>query len=381
MRKLILLTFLLVLMGTAQAADFSPSVVIDRIANSIVRVQTKRVRPDNSELITSSSGSGFIVSSDDTETIVVTAKHVVDDPLAIMYCVLFGDKAYLTACCNKLDNTDAAYLIFQPGIKGAKALKFNLSPSDNNIDAICFGYAQRIHLVDEAPKPTFTVGKLSRKVCAKLLYGKGEIVTGMLYGTPTLLFGYSGGPCVDLDYNLLGINVCINSQETMFIDSRVLWNNIPELNKDWLVKVPFDPAFNVLNNLGEKRIPVDKNATISVDNSTTALETYLATLLNEVVKDPAAIAASMVGMSTGMPEKARAWLNPTTYFTINGKKYVLYQAELNIVGYQSYHTRVAYREDEKQYIYICSDGWEASISLYEATPEIIQKIHKTWANK
>jgi S1-C subfamily serine protease len=202
---------LLSLLGTAQAADFSPSVIIDRVKNSLVRVETKRESPFLPIIVTGQGGTGFVVSTDENETIIATAKHVVDDKAATFFSVIFEDVGYNTTEVHMIVGTDAAYLIVRPGIKGTKALNFNLSFDDSVVDALAFGHAMSIRIRNENQKPTFTVGKLCRKVSQKIAYGGDcETAIGIIYGTPTLLQGYSGGPCVDLDYNLLGINVAIS---------------------------------------------------------------------------------------------------------------------------------------------------------------------------
>ena len=386
MRKLVALVsiVLLSLLGTAKAADFSPSVIIDKVKDSLVRIETKRTNPLIPVAFTGQGGSGFIVSADDKETIVATAKHVVEDSQASYFTVIFEDVGYNTKDVHKVIGTDAAYLIVRPGIKGAKAFNFNLSFSDGTIDAMCCGFAQSIHLRDESPKPTFTVGKLSRKVSQKVAYGgDGDTAIGLVYGTPTLLFGYSGGPCLDLDYQIVGINVAISRQMTIFVDGRVLWNNIPELNKKKFANVPFDPCFHVSNELGESRIALDKDAKIVLKEGEFALEEYIAKLLSEV-KTPDGVEsdlADLMGMATILPDKVRSWINPQTYFKMNGKQYVIYYTALMVKGYQGCRNRMAFREDEKHYIYLCNDGWQLSITLDEVDNTVIDGIKAFWAKE
>jgi hypothetical protein len=354
MSKFVVLIFLALLLSPKQveAADFSPSTILSRVSDSLVIVRTKRATPFASITMSGQSGTGFIVSSNEQETLICTAKHVVDDDAAV-YCTVELKGVEIRATdVTKSDITDAALLSIRPGIKGAVPLKFNLSPDDSNVDAICFGFAREIHLRNEKPCPTFTVGKMCRKVAEKIPYGEdNKVATGIIYGTPTLLNGYSGGPCVDLDYNLLGINVAISGQMTIFVDARVVWNHFEKLSGTKKVKVPFDPTFHIFNTFGESRIAIDKDAKIVNDGIALNLEATLSIIMETIMKDKEANIAD--------------WATTKTYFIINGKTYVIYFVRIEVKGHMAYMNRNVFRENENHYIHLCDDGCEVSIDLDE----------------
>jgi hypothetical protein len=82
-----------------------------------------------------------------------------------------------------------------------------------------------------------------------------------------------------------------------------------------------------------------------------------------------------------VPNEAKNWINPNTYFKINGKRYVIYFVAMSFLNDKGVYNRIGFRQDEHHYIYFCDDGWELSITVDEVDDAVINGINAAWAKE
>lgn len=354
MKKLVLFLCLLLVTSfkVAEAADIQPSNIISNIKDSVLIVTTKR-NSLGDLFRTGQKGTGFVVEASKEKTIVCTAEHVIDDIMAAGFAVEYNSKEYKVSEVSKVENSDVAYLTIKPGIIGVKALQFELSDSTAKIDALAFGFAHEIHLINEPPTVTFTYGKLSRNVCEKITFGDDStLYKYIIYGTPTLLNGYSGGPCLTTDYKIIGMNHGYSNEMTIFIDGRAIYNNIPG-NKN-SVRVPYDDTFNVRNSNTTNRIS-NNNSSIIIGDSEQLLEQYIQKFMFGFLSKP------FMGIRTRTD-----WIDsPSNSIRINNKKYKIYKIEIKCKNYLITNKYVIGYQRGNNYIYFCSNGWSVLLDLSE----------------
>lgn len=159
-------------------------------------------------------GSGFIVGS---EGLIVTNEHVVSDATA-EYTVITNDgKRYPAKVLARDPILDLAYI----KIEG------------QNFQTLSFGDSDKIKLgqtvlavgnaLDEF-RNTVTMGivsGLNRTLVAENALGRPEVIEGAIQTDAAINPGSSGGPLVDLDGNVIGINTA------MAVDSQLIGFALP----------------------------------------------------------------------------------------------------------------------------------------------------------
>lgn len=358
MRKLLAALFLLatVFTGSASAiaADFDPAKIMARLEQSIVRVLSR-----DEVAGTTNSGTGFIVNNILNETYVLTAKHVVDNEFATVI-VIFKDKEYSTKIIKRL-NCDAALIICQ-AIPYSKPFLPNLSPDTGTVDAIAAGYGQFYHIDKQKQDITWTYGKVRRAVLDKSTSGMPlfNLNRDLIFGTPTLIFGYSGGPCLDLNYNIIGISVMFDSQATQFTDIRKVWRDLPELNNGRNIRVPYDPTFNVNNLPGQYRLPIDLDDTINNEN----IAVISARFQDAIIEKEKEMMPFFI-MTKVPVTLTETWLKDEALVKIGSTTYRIESAFIGIKGSVPYiykNTTLS-NSGTGLYVYFCNEGWECALFL------------------
>ena len=385
-----LLLCLLVLNGGTSYGEQSKSVFVQHLQNmenSIFQLQifdaTAIPKPPFVSLKKVSMGSGFIVFANKEKTIVVTAKHVVRSEFEGLRQVktIFKGTTYKATYVSEASDMDAAYVIF-PHIPGAKAVVMNLSPDNSIIEALCFGFGQQIHLKDEIQAITMTHGKLSRKVCKEVVLGpKHDYTKNVMHGTPTVIFGYSGGPITDLQNQVVGINIAFSGTTSIFVDIRAVYNWLRHNFGTSLkpVKVPYDANFEVFNWPGLKRIALDEHR----DTFASKLGTKSFYELKKAMRleaEKKLVKQGKVMMTQLLDKPNYKWLAFETLVMVDGKPYMVRSATLDARYVTPFRYSNILAGKKNTYIYMCGPGWEVTIYLSPIEdPEMVQdmlNVHK-----
>jgi len=197
----------------------SPSVVSIIISKHLPRVKeqifsplfgpfnffTQKEEAKENETMQIGGGSGFIVHSDNSHSLILTNKHVVFDNDAD-YTVLINDQEYLAKVLSRDPINDIAILKINNGNLPAAKLG-NSSKVEIGQTVIAIGTALGMF--------TNTVSKgivsgLSRKITASLGTGEQtEELRGVIQTDVAINQGNSGGPLIDTEGKVIGINTAI----------------------------------------------------------------------------------------------------------------------------------------------------------------------------
>jgi S1-C subfamily serine protease len=170
--------------------------VAARVSQSVVHIQVDKNMRDprtNKQTIAPASGSGFVISSDGY---IVTNHHVIED--AVKITVLFSDGRQLQAELKGADpSTDIAVLkIYDNNLK---ALAFaNSDALQAGQIAVAIGNPLGLQYSVTAG----VVSALGRTLRAK----NGRLIDDVIQTDAALNPGNSGGPLVDSDGNVIGVN-------------------------------------------------------------------------------------------------------------------------------------------------------------------------------
>lgn len=155
-------------------------------------------------------GSGFIVTSDG---LVVTNRHVVDDPQADYTIILSDGREFKGEVISKDSLNDLAIVKIKP--------KDDASPKIDSLPVLEFGdsdvskVGQRVLAVGNALgeyQNTVTAGIISatgRQITASDGAGQNETLSGLFQTDAAINPGNSGGPLVNLKGQVIGVNVAI----------------------------------------------------------------------------------------------------------------------------------------------------------------------------
>jgi len=148
-------------------------------------------------------GTGFLVSPDG---LIVTNKHVVDDPTATYVVYMFDGKKYPAKVAAKDPTQDVAILKISDG---------------NDLPYLSFGDSNQLELgqtvvaignVFDQFKNSVSVGVvsgLSRSIVAGDYFGNTESLDNVIQTDAAINPGNSGGPLLDTSNRVVGVNVAI----------------------------------------------------------------------------------------------------------------------------------------------------------------------------
>lgn len=156
-------------------------------------------------------GSGFIVTSDG---LVVTNRHVVQDPDADYTVVLSDGREYKAQVLSKDTLNDLAVIKILPK-DDSNSAKINSLPVVEFGDSDGLKVGQRVLAIGNALgeyQNTVTAGIISaqgRQITANDGSGATEMLTGLLQTDAAINPGNSGGPLVNMQGQVIGVNVAI----------------------------------------------------------------------------------------------------------------------------------------------------------------------------
>ncbi len=160
---------------------------------------------DKSQHVQIGGGSGFIINSNNDHSLILTNKHVIHDQEA-EYTVLLDDKEYDAEVLSSDPLNDIAMLKIKvgnlPTVKLGDSSKVQIGQT-----AIAIGTALGMF--------TNTVSKgivsgLSRRIAASLGTGEEtEVLRGVIQTDVAINQGNSGGPLINTDGEVVGINTAI----------------------------------------------------------------------------------------------------------------------------------------------------------------------------
>lgn len=193
------------------AEKVSPSVVtvgIKKTTTTPGRIQINPLDPFNpfqelpgrQETIEQDIGTGFIISSDG---LIVTNKHVVDDPDAQYKVITSDDQEYDVEQINKDPNNDLAVI---------KIAASGLTPVEmGDSDKLKVGqFVIAIGTSLGEFRTTVTTGVISglgRDIIAGSIYGSSEELEDIIQTDAAINFGNSGGPLLNSNGQVIGVNV------------------------------------------------------------------------------------------------------------------------------------------------------------------------------
>ena len=196
------------------AADVSPSVVSIVISTPYYNYSTPDTTdPNDTQLQAIGAGSGFIISS---EGLILTNRHVVADTSAT-YTVILNDGTELPAEVVGRDTiVDIAVLRVTTDIK---------------LKALTLGDSDQVKIGQVAIAIGNSLGEFSNTVSAGIISGLGRSIIasddyglnadkleGVIQTDASINRGNSGGPLLDIDGRVIGVNVAIaaNAQNIGF---------------------------------------------------------------------------------------------------------------------------------------------------------------------
>ncbi len=368
MRKFLILSALAVVLLIPTVASASPHDYIKAAINSVCRVE---IIEDGQTI---GSGSGFVVGQTKSKTTIITARHVLDT--ASNLCIVLNGKKYMTAKFFMLDTTDAGVIFVEPGIPHARALAFNLSASNKITRANAFGFWGRAKIPGKEQQLTMTSGWVDRKVVDEYSAPDYQLIRGLIFGNVLIYPGYSGGPLLDNNMRILGVNIMLSPRHTMYVDGRYLWNQVAQLNRGRKAHVPIDYNYDVLNTGYHTRERIAINDFVVNDGQ----ETSIATLKDMLQKDV---------WDNGQPgypafarplpsEEIQALLSSDTMIIMGDKAYLISAVAimgrgLKTVGMQTTHPPCM------KYVYIVVHGGEIIIELADvpADNSPVKEVKKT----
>ncbi len=184
-------------------------IVYDRIQITTVNVNTGEKTTEN-EKLEKGSGTGFLISSDG---LILTNKHVVNagnDSTAEYRIILNSGKQYYAQLIGKDPINDLAVLkIFD------KDLSFvELGDSDKlQIGTTVIAIGNALGRYQNSATKGIVSG-LGRSLSASDQSGSAEFLDNVIQTDAQINLGNSGGPLIDLEGRVVGINVAIDSSGT-----------------------------------------------------------------------------------------------------------------------------------------------------------------------
>jgi len=371
MRKFLYVVAVLLLVVVPAQADNSANTPHSYIARAIDSVCKVEIIQGEQSI---GSGSGFVVSASEEETQIITARHVLEN--ASKCRIYLHGHVFESTEFYPCDDTDAGMIFVRPGIPFAKALKFNLSSSNKIIAVNAFGYWGMAKIPGTPQILSMQSGWADRKVIDAYGAPDYRVIRGIIMANVLIFPGDSGGPILDNNMQVVGVNIILSKKHTMFVDSRYLWNTIAHLNKGRKVSVPYDYEYDVLNTSSHQRIRLRATDEIENDGDKTSFSDLRVLICADIV------ANGRPGYPTqfqNLPADAITNLfNNKTILHIGDKKYLVASLTILAKGLKNFAYTSPYTSLQK-YVYFPMEGAEVVIELAEFKEEPSKDDNKTEA--
>lgn len=330
-------------------------------------------------------GTAYVVSADDSETVMVSALHVIkandDNITGLFYEITYKGKEYRATNVKRSNLSDACFLFFPP-MEGVKELEIDSSPSDGIVDIISASAVNTYELDDNpSRKVVWSHGQASRKVCEKYLMYFGtryKLVQGYFYGTSALMPGYSGGPAIQITwknglidkFSVIGTANFLSSTACGYADIRVLLNEFPGVLGNPPIEIPYSDTFDVFNSPKLKRIAFNRKATYESPLFKTTLGEIADAVSDEVGIDPSKDIGELLGKVIG----ADALIEMP-----NGDFYRVTNFNVGIVDRFYINADSGRSEDSPFYIMFSEEHWRVGAKLDKVSAEEAKGIRKGFA--
>lgn len=240
----------------------NPSVVSIVISKKMV---VPGVTPVQSAIQEIGGGTGFLVSPDG---LIVTNKHVVDDPAATYIVYTFDGKKYPAKVAAKDPTQDVAILKISDG---------------NDLPYLSFGDSNQLSLgqtvvaignVFDQFKNSVSVGVvsgLSRTIVAGDYFGNTESLDNVIQTDAAINPGNSGGPLLDTSDRVVGVNVAIarGSENVGFaLPSNIVKNAVNSVIRTGKILRPYlGVRYIIVNEIVKDQfnLPYDYGALVTSD--------------------------------------------------------------------------------------------------------------------
>lgn len=207
------------------ASKARPSVVSVIISRDLSRFRNQLGDSESRNQVQVGAGTGFIVSS---EGHIVTNRHVVDDERAD-YTVVFED-----------DTEISAKVLDRDPVLDIAILKID---TDRKLSPLPIGNSEKLSVGQSVVAIGNSLGQLSNTVSKGIISGLGRTITAtngfgensetlsdIIQTDASINSGNSGGPLLDINGNVIGVNVARSSTGDNVAFSIAINNVIPAIN-------------------------------------------------------------------------------------------------------------------------------------------------------
>lgn len=293
-----------------------------------------------------SKGTCFCFWEDKGSYYFLTAEHLTDKVNTLK--VLINKQEVLVPKWTNLPNSDVSWFALPKQIGQISVLPLDLSPEAAVVEAYTISFWGM------TTQLSGTFGKVDRSVSGPITEQVYDfyLKDGFIAGTVLISPGCSGGPLLNKEHKVIGVNVTTGYYKSQFIDIRSIFNKIPEVNKGKLVKIPVSENWDVMGVDKFSRIPVKDSDILRVQKLKTAGN------IKAIKEFFSSKNVSTVTISQ--------YFNENTQLILSGKVYYI-----SLIRFDSrklsYSDNNIPKSSNQKYIYLNGDGWYCFIHLSDET--------------
>lgn len=293
-----------------------------------------------------SKGTCFCFWEDKDSYYFLTAEHLTDKVNTLK--VLINKQERLISKWTNLPNSDVSWFALPKQIGQISVLPLDLSPEVAVVEAYTISFWGM------TTKLSGTFGTISRSVSGPIteqVYNY-QLKDGFIAGTILISPGCSGGPLLNKDHKVIGVNVTNGYYKSQFIDIRSIFNKIPEVNKGKLVVVPVSDNWDVMGVDEFTREPVKDSDILRVQKLKVAGNI-------KAIKE-------FFGSKNVSPTTIEQYFNENTELILSGKTYRISLIRFDSAKISFSNNNIP-RISNKKYVYINGNGWYCLLYLSDET--------------